>query len=329
MGLFMRLFVISVILSIATIANAFIINNEANAKIQQTHHLAVIKLSERRAAVAMYVNFTGIPAGKKVTYILPFMYKPENFKIAESSSMGFYADYIQDVDKQIDIQNDITNRNGSKILQNAWSLPLSIPIMTKRQFWVNDESQFVNLYKIEKNKSFDYKIVKIDNILRTFNKPAGFSTQQLEVVQRYCETYDDPQTGVTIQDFPSYADITLTGIGDIDKNGSRGMVITFSQKVLSSEYRYPLENIAALNNSIPMTDIYISCPDEMQLFANAPIVNKITSDLQLRTKVNNYFIYGPSKDDQPLMSSKLTGKNENSSVFILLILWQNQIMILQ
>ncbi|MEI6519850.1 MAG: hypothetical protein WCO98_07400 [bacterium] len=287
----MRLFVISVILSITTFANAFIINNEANAKIQQTHHLAVIKLSEDRADVAVYINFTGIPAGKKVTYILPFMYKPENFKIAESSSMGFYADYIQDVDKQIDIQNDITNRNGSKILQNAWSLPLSIPIMTKREFWLKDEEEFVNPYQNE--KSADIKANLDEIVTGDLNK----LIQQDNVVN-YRMT-------------PYYAKITLTGVANKEKTG-RGVVITFTHHNLTnSQYEYPLW-ISDMAKIPILTDIYMTCNKKLTLSFFTHLNCKKVAYNQLAKVATNYFTNGSLKSDEEIASEYYS---RNFSVF--------------
>ncbi len=267
MRLIIRLFILSVIFSTTIFANAFIINNETNAKIQQTHHLAVIKISENRADLAVYVNFTGIPAGKKVTYILPFMYKPENFKIAESSSMGFYADYIDDVDKQINVQNDITSGTGSKILQKAWTLPLSIPIMTKREFWVKDEEEFINPYQNEKTTNFKANLNKI-------------------VVYDKNE-FIDKSNFVYNQDSPYYAIITLTGLANTPIQG-RGFVFNFSHNLEGNQYQYPLWVYKSAKIPI-MTDIYLTSKDNIVMSVYAPSKFKKVTNNQLFKVAANYF----------------------------------------
>jgi hypothetical protein len=226
----------------------------------------VIKLNEDRVDVAVYVNFTGIPAGKKVTYILPFMYKPENFKIAESSSMGFYADNIEDVDKEIDIQNDITNRNGSEILQYAWSLPLSIPIMTNLDFWVKRTS-FVNPYQIEKNPGIKVELVKIIDKVK-YNA------------------------------YPINAVLTITGAKDHGPSGCRGVVFTYSQQLTGSEYKY-----ISTDDSAVWKDFYVSCPDNMVIDAERVPCLKIT-DWELREAAKDYFMNGITDDVSTICADK-------------------------
>ncbi len=294
----MRLFVISVILSITTFANAIIINNDAKLKIQQTHHLAVIKLSKDRADVAVYVNFTGIPAGKKVTYILPLMYKPENFKIAESSSMGFYADYIEDVDKQIDVQNDITNRNFSKILQNAWTLPLSIPIMTNRQFWLKDEEEFINPYQNEKTASIKATLE--------------------EIVTGDLNNVIPQDDVVNYRITPYYAKITLTGVANKERMG-RGVVFTFSHHNLpDNRYEYPLWKSKLTQRPI-LTDIYIIQNDKMMMSVFTPLISKFVDYKTIRKIANNYFKNGPTINDTAITAHFTSGDHTISHMTYFMI----------
>ena len=97
--------------------------------LQETDQLAAITLTERRADVAMYIAIDGIPAGEKITYILPFWYPPCDFIMEEMPSGSFQELYTAPISRSITHHNEYARGYGSQyILESTLSFGLhSLP----------------------------------------------------------------------------------------------------------------------------------------------------------------------------------------------------------
>ena len=253
------------ILTINSLADGFAYSKgKVFTRIQETHQLAVIKLQEGRADVAMYISITDIPEGESITYILPFWYQPDNFVISEENSTEKFTEILDPLNNKISDLNKKALTNYSLPLQLACMAPVGIlstiffPIFAKAR--AKGGSNAISAFQVSSTphaKAMLYKINAEGNDLQQLIKQSGLPAKLIEPLMKYKTRY--------------FAVMKLTGVKKDNRRGfGKGIMYTFSHKLTGNKYIYPLGTGAAWSKPIPSTEVYITCPDKMQLRVTAP-----------------------------------------------------------
>lgn len=292
-------------------ATGFVIDGNAYPNMQETDQVALIHLEKDRVNVDMYIAVDGIPAGKTVTYVLPFMYKPENFSLQTSMSFyKFFTTHTLKLRGQIELEQATIKDSAPKNMILATGLggamaggPLAglsatiagIKYMPRwegtRSYYFprdwNSPLAIAHLYKIETSIE-----------LQQFIARAKLPEQSAQALARYHPKY--------------YALIQLTG--GPKKNAFTppgGIYCSYSHTMTSHDASYtctyPLGIGSAWTKPIQATEVYVTCDDEHYLSITAPTIGKSTSYPQYWdfTVQRDYDLDSSEQDIQQLTSTLL------------------------
>ncbi len=250
--------------------------------LRETDQSAVIRLEPGRATVDMYIGITGIPQGKTITYILPFWYKPEGFRMAEMEAGTYQQRYVQPASKQVGEMNRLASGatgdatiaciHTAALFTGPASLIL-FPVFAKareksRQGGVAGTSGTLLPYATATTphaRAELYEIGKED--LQTLIAQAGLPAKHAAPLKKYRTRF--------------FAVMRLTGLGIDPKDREamlRGVHYHFTHPLTGSEYTYPLGTGAAWPQPITATQVYVTCPTEYELAVDAP-----TEGMQIRS----------------------------------------------
>ncbi len=246
--------------------------NRAFRQIRETHQLAVINLTETSADVSMFIAIEGIPAGEEITYILPFWYQPEGFSLQEDTARAFRDTVVSPVHEKVKLMQRIGYHHGSDEYAHASPLFAFGPIA------------LVTFATLGKSRSSSALLPYATNITphasaELFNIRAG-DLQQLIRQSGLPEKYLQP---LAKYHTPYFAVMRLRGLSIAEKNHSaisgRGIRYHFTHHLSGGRYVYPLGTGAAWAQPIPITEIYMRCPERLQLTIMAPVEGEHNSDI--------------------------------------------------
>jgi len=87
----MRFVIVTLLLSLAlaAFADGCVLSPQYLERLRETDQVAVIDLTHNGPTVDMFIAIDGIPAGKTITYVLPFWQKPEGLTLEEMDGKRF------------------------------------------------------------------------------------------------------------------------------------------------------------------------------------------------------------------------------------------------
>ena len=232
------------------------------SQFRETHQLAVINLTESRADVSMFIAIEGIPAGEQVTYILPFWYRPDNFTLREDTARTFRDSLVAPAHDKVKRMNWVASHSASEELLSDAPIFIAGPIglILYPRF---GKSRPVRLlpYATDATPHARAELYNINNgDLQQLIKQSGLPAQYLQALAKYRTPY--------------FAVMHLTGLSRAEqqnpKLSGRGIRYHFTHHI-AGRYVYPLGTGAAWPQPIPITEVYITCPESLVLHVQAPV----------------------------------------------------------
>lgn len=272
---FFLLLAVVLCISLAVLADGCAYGKGFSPQLRETHQLAVIRLTETTADVNMFIAIDGIPAGKEITYILPFWYQPLNFSLTEEDSQSFRSECVNPAYNETMRMRGLSEHRGSnKILIATPFIGAGIPglvyaVLTVPTFGekgrYNGSVLPLKPYVVSETTQARAELYAIGaNDLQQLIKQSGLPEKYLQPLKKYHTPY--------------FAVMHLKGLAHTDKqpfmDNTHGVRYHFTHRLTTGEYRYPLGTGAAWPQPIPITEVYITCPEHLALSVKAPIEGK-------------------------------------------------------
>ncbi len=250
----MRVLMVMLLLSLAVsaMADGMVLNPEAIERLRETDQLAVIDLDHDGATVDMFIAIDGIPAGKTITYVLPFWHRPVGFTLEEMDGKRFSEQRLRRVVQRIDWENTRLSHPCGSMVKPALSLagmtflgPLS-PAATQ---WLEpnfffgkaSESAAVTPTSLTPYQSAStpqaraelYRVEEKD--LQALVSRAGLPEKYATVLRRYRTNY--------------YAIMHLTGVAHRKQSVENGVPNSYG---VHYHFRHPMPHTGAYTYTYPL-----------------------------------------------------------------------------
>lgn len=251
-------------------------------QLRETHQLAVINLTESTADVNMFIAIDGIPAGKELTYVLPFWHKPEGFTLTEDDANAFRRDHVAQAHDLVMENQHLLSRKASNTFGSAAGMIAAGPgflLFVPNVMGASTKGRLSGVlapYETHEIPSARAELYKIgDQDLQQLLRQAGLPAKYAEPLKKYHTPY--------------FAVMRLTGLPKQNTEkaqfSGRGVRYHFTHHLTDSHYTYPLGTGAAWPQPIPITEIYITCPERLALDVKAPIEGKLISPSEMERQV--------------------------------------------
>jgi len=288
--------IIIILLSpLAGIADGFAFGKGFTPQLWETHQVAVINLTEKTADVSMFIAIEGIPEGQEVTYILPFWYHPDGFSLTEETASLFWDIYGAPAHEQMLRTQRIVNHFSSNkllLITPFISFGLSTLILPPILQILKEDSWKVIVpfmpYAIDEtaHARIEWYRVGTHDLQRLIHH-TGLPERYLKPLVKYHTPY--------------FAVMHLKGLSHKKSIGfsSKGIRYHFTHRIAGGCYTYPLGTGAAWPQPIPITEVYLTCPDNLVMEVKSPIEGKQIDRRVLYTcaeGLRNYF--GDSREEQ-------------------------------
>jgi hypothetical protein len=271
----MRWLLILILLAVAIAARAdgFAYGKGLHS-LRETDQTAVIGLDDERADVAMYIAIDGIPAEETISFVLPFWYAPEGFKLEEMDDREFTGRHVDPVRRKVERMNRIADEGVEQMLTATalFGLGTVIPMMvmprsmgTKGRFENAATPAALTPYAVRETEHAHvelYRKVEARDLPQLVAQ-AGLPAKYAEPLQKYHTEHFAIMrlAGPTTQEEES------------GSNWGSGVCYTFHHRLPPAkreEYVYPLGTGAAWSHPILLTQVFVHCPDRFDLRVAAP-----------------------------------------------------------
>jgi hypothetical protein len=253
----------------AAYADGFVYGTEFY-RLRETDQGAVIRLKPGQATVDMYIGIDGIPKGKTITYVLPFWYAPDGFRMEEMTGHDFRWDYQVPAEQKLRAANTFIDAQmpGGHGLQNAIAA-LGSPLVGLPALLIGNPLADLREKVRQASHPQPYFTASTPNARADLYHIGGSDLQALLKDARLPTTYQQPLTKYHTSYF---AVMHLTGT--TAKGGSYGVHYHFTH-ILPKQgtgYRfiYPLGTGAAWPKPILLTEVLVTCPRDWQLDVESP-----------------------------------------------------------
>ena len=281
--MFRRLLLVMLILlccSLAVLADGCIFGRDIS-QLRETHQLAVIHLTESTADVSMFIAIEGITAGQQVTYILPFWYQPEGFSLAEDDALSFRHRCVEPAHELVKRMQWMSNHRGStelfKVAPVIGAGPLALFFFATLGR-SRSESAVLTPYATDATPHASAELYRIDNgDLQQLLTQSGLPEKYLQPLAKYHT--------------PFFAVMHLKGFSIAEKSANkmsgRGIHYHFTHHITGGRYVYPLGTGAAWPQPIPITEVYITCPNDLRWPSKHPLKESRLGVIELTRPVNS------------------------------------------
>jgi hypothetical protein len=239
-------------------------------QLRETHQLAVIILTQTSADVSMFIAIEGIPAGQELTYILPFWYRPEGFSLMEEDAQTFRTERVAPAHAKIQRVQRITSRRGSNaLLLSAPSLGFGGLSALLVDQWLGPArvkgrgdagATPLAPYATSETPHARAELYRIgQDDLQRLIRQSGLPDEYRKPLEKYRTPY--------------FAVMRLKGVASPKPQtamSGRGVRYHFTHRLTDGRYVYPLGTGAAWPQPIPLTEVYLTCPDELAMEVTAP-----------------------------------------------------------
>ena len=232
------------------------------SQFRETHQLAVIHLTESTADVSMFIAIDGIPAGEQVTYILPFWYQPQDFTLKEDLARAFRDSLVTPAHEMVKRMAAINAHSASDELLHDAPIFIAGPfgLILNATFGKSRPARLLP-YATDATPHARAELYHLGNgDLQQLIQQSGLPARSLQALAKYRTPYFAVMhlTGLTRAE-------TITG-----KVSGRGIRYHFTHHI-AGRYVYPLGTGAAWPQPIPITEVYITCPERLAMQVSAPI----------------------------------------------------------
>jgi len=280
-------FCILLLLPLLAYADGMAYGKGFTQQLWETHQLAVINLTESTADVSMFIAIEGIPAGKELTYILPFWYRPDGFTLTEDTAEAFRTACVDPAHKQVERVQRIAARRGSNdLLSNGALLCAGIPaLLFVRNYGAREKGRgggemaaMLTPYAQNDTPHAHAALYRIGGQdLQQLIAQSGLPAKLLAPLAKYHT--------------PFFAVMRLKGLSAVEQQDVRmsgkGVRYHFTHQLPEGRYVYPLGTGAAWPQPIPITEVYLACPERLGMEVKAPVEGE-------RTRWPSFYSYAQS-----------------------------------
>jgi len=292
---------------LAVLADGCAYGKGFSRQLLETQQLAVINLTETSADISMFISIEGIPAGKEITYILPFWYRPNEFSLTEEDHDTFWKrDQFQAFEKMDQFRRIAAHTGSKAMLEIAPYLTTGIPSMIYLKYFSRNRekgrgdacSATITPYSTSKTPHARAELYHIE----------GNDLLQLIAQSGLPEKYRKP---LLKYNTPYFAVMRLIGLPHTDDKvhhfHEKGVRYHFTHQLANGRYSYPLGTGAAWPQPIPITEVYLTCPNRFTMQVSAPIEGEQLGWSRFSAQTHGVFKY--------LTDSSETRKEEFSDSF--------------
>ena len=282
--------------------------------LHQADQVVLIDLQPDKVTVDMFITLEGIPIGKRVAYVLPCLYKPEEFSFEDMSANDFQTNYLKPAQKWVSKQHTATDTAKFNSITDTYvasfggfglmglGLAVVIPSLMgpSRDNGKHNLSPY-NPMNVPVAHAEVYPAAGQD--LAALVARAGLPSRYARVLQRYHTPY--------------FAVVNLKGIGVRDKDRGesdhhpQGFHYHYTHHMSNQgtyTYTYPFGAGAGMANPINFVDVYIRCPEGWYLDVSAPAYGEMRSYIDVLSQSKHLLLLDADERKRYEKPRTMTGK---------------------